>query len=330
MATKLISRPSNDLFALHSAAAARRLLWPELHAPGIGIIGSGKLGSALAQGLLRNEYPKESICVSCRGSPSTLASLARIGLHPRHEDNHNPDDNTLGNVTTNNQDLARRSKVILLCLRAQDIGAIHGLRLQEGTAVMSFVPGISLRTLQDALGQKEGIFVGQTCGPDTILERRAMATMYPTRSENPTPQERTLRHVLGDRLGMELMPLPEGREDLVNVFTAGMCLGPAFLVCDKMGVKHSEEVDAAALSKEFAPFDFGRLYRWAMKVRPRIQDEKEIDRWIRNHCTEGGVTESIVRRIEAGGSLVEGLKAGIQRGIELGAGCSGEQQFMKA
>jgi len=68
--------------------------------------------------------------------------------------------------------------------------------------------------------------------------------------------------------------------------------------------------------------DFPRILAWALRAEPRFTTRAEQESYLGKAATPGGVTEAMIDRIRAGGSLAEALTAGVLRSRELSAGSS--------
>ncbi|MGA2481268.1 MAG: NAD(P)-binding domain-containing protein, partial [Spirochaetia bacterium] len=75
----------------------------------LGVFGVGHLGGALARGLLRAGFPVERLLLCHGGSAATAARLAEAGLSAQVRDS---------------DELTRRSRIILYCVRPQSFSAI--------------------------------------------------------------------------------------------------------------------------------------------------------------------------------------------------------------
>lgn len=59
------------------------------------------------------------------------------------------------------------------------------------------------------------------------------------------------------------------------------------------------------------------LFNWAIQVKPSFKSNEERDLWMMNHCTKGGLTETIINNIQNGNSFLESVLAGVERSKEL-------------
>jgi pyrroline-5-carboxylate reductase len=102
-------------------------------------------------------------------------------------------------------------------------------------------------------------------------------------------------------------------EDLMHIFTAGVCLPAALLAA---GDDKSSRIKASEiLAAEYA--DFPKICAWAEQVLPEFERDEDKANYIRSMATKGGITEAIVEGIKAGDSLHVALGRGIKRSREI-------------
>lgn len=258
----------------------------------LAVVGGGALGRAIAKAFLLAGFPKSQLMVSCRGSPRTMNALKKAGLEK--------------NTFTDNAQVCEKSKIFILSIRAQDAPSLKHLPWPDQCTIICLMPGINREYLSNMIGKNADIHVGQTCGPDTILEGNGVIAMYP-------PMREPIRSAFAG-IEMDTMDLPN--EEVVPAYASAMCMGAGMCVCEQTGTKHSE-ADAQKIADAYAPLDYVALYKWARKVKPQFSTAEERDTWIQNHCTSGGLTETFVKTIQEGGSFYQGISACIQRSKEL-------------
>jgi pyrroline-5-carboxylate reductase len=109
----------------------------------IGIAGLGMMGRAIAEGLLREGYPRRSLRASTRTAAAARQLADELGIE----------------VTTDNQALAAKSDILLLALKppktlevARALGETDAL--QPGTLVVSIAAGVTTERLEGLLGDR--------------------------------------------------------------------------------------------------------------------------------------------------------------------------------
>ncbi|MDD1690678.1 MAG: NAD(P)-binding domain-containing protein [Methanoregula sp.] len=248
----------------------------------IGIIGAGHLGRSLAGTLISTGFPKDRLRLSHAGSPATLDAIREAGLEK--------------NLATN-EDLCRHSSVIFITVRPQSVALLDGLPFPRDALVVSCMAGIP----RPVLKRRWGIDVVRmmTGGPDTIIRGRGIAGIVPA-------SERLNDILTG--MGMQVRVLPD--EEMMQVFTAGVCFTAAILACRALGRNPDDEIAEAV--REY-PLLAG-MYAWAQEAQPAALSDAGRDEYIAKMSTPGGITEAIVRSIRAGNSLSVAMQTGIDRG----------------
>jgi len=252
---------------------------------GIGIIGCGHLGRALAEVLIDSGYPKEMLRVSYGGSSSTLEKIKRAGL--------------LENVS-DNEEICRRSSVIFITVRPQSLEILKDLSFPGSALVVSCIAGVSRATLERMVGVN--VFRMMPSGPDTIEERRGVAAVY--------PHDDALQEILS-LMGLTVHELDD--EELMHAFTVGLCLPAALLVAGKKGLDPSRCAD-----------DFGQKYpylgeigSWARSVQPSFDSDEARDEYIMRTATRGGITEAMIDSLNRGCTFLTAIERGVSRSREI-------------
>jgi pyrroline-5-carboxylate reductase len=263
----------------------------------LGVLGVGHLGGALARGLLRAGFPAERLLLCHGGSAATAARLAEAGLSARVRDA---------------DELTRRSRIIMYCVRPQSFSAIGACELMEDALVLSFLAGIPLARLPLHPSRANRVRV-MPSGPDTIEKGAAIAGIFP-------PRDAIAEELLGV-LRIELHFLPD--EELMHAFTAaGVCL-PIVLACWRAQGNRVDEQEVTRSAERNGLPEVPRILAWALRAEPRFATSAEQEAYLRAAATPGGVTEAMIDAIRAGASLTETLDAGVRRSRELSEGPAG-------
>lgn len=251
----------------------------------IGIIGCGHLGRTLAREIIGHGFPKEKLIISYGGSASTLERIKRARL--------------LENIR-DNAEICRRSTIIFIAVRPQAIEELQKLSFPRNALVISCMAGVSSASLKRALGID--VFRIMPSGPDTIKEGKGIVAVYP---HNNILID-TLSH-----MGLKVYELPE--EEIMHIFTVGVCLPAALLVAAKKGLDAGQA--AKTIEKEYP--DFAEIYRWARDVLPDFDSDEEKEKYIGRMSTKGGITEAIVDILSSGSTFLTALRSGVARSKEI-------------
>lgn len=254
----------------------------------IGIIGCGHLGRSLARGLIDSGFLQERLLVSHGGSPATLEEIRKAGLHR--------------NLSTN-PEICRRADIIILAVRPQSFQTLGELSIPSGTLAVSCMAGISTAALKAKLGI-DCVRI-MPSGPDTIAAGKGIAAVYPKNDEVAA---------LLSGMGLKFFCLDD--EEMMHIFTAGVCLTAALLVAREKGLDAKPAVEA--VKQDFPPFE--EIYAWALDALPNLSSDEEEEKYINRMCTKGGITEAIVQSLHRRSSLLEALHDGIKRSKEISAG----------
>jgi pyrroline-5-carboxylate reductase len=158
----------------------------------IGIIGVGEIGRAIVDGLCDGVAEPPEIFLSPRGA-RTAAELSQRYPNVR--------------VCTDNQDVVRRSEVVIIAVRPQDRAeGLAGLRVGSDSVVVSVMAGVGIDELRQTLGTRAPLV--RAIPLPAVRERRSITVTFPT---HPVVD------ALFDRLGGAL---PVADEAAFGVFSA--------------------------------------------------------------------------------------------------------------
>jgi pyrroline-5-carboxylate reductase len=277
---------AKNILSGDSSMAARSL--DRLTEEKIGIIGCGHLGRALASELVSHGFPLEKLMLSLGRSKSSLQSIIDAGLK---------------SCLAENDEICRDCGIIFITIRPPSLPELQGLAFPKDALVVSCMAGISLQAIRRLLGVNAVRMMPS--GPDTILERRGIAAIYP----HDEILERILR-------GLDLHVYELTREDQMHVFTVGICLPAALLAS---GDCEGASAEACRCLSQIYPA-FPEICTWARYVLPEFEREEDKLDYISKMATKGGITEAIVDSLGKGDDLFTALKFGIKRGLEITRG----------
>jgi len=270
-------------YGLIEGSAARGLDF--LAGESIGVIGCGHLGSAIALQLVSGGFPIDRLRVSRGKSDGSLEKIIDAGLGP---------------CLAGNEEICRDCSIIFICIRPQSLPELEALAFSKDALVVSCLAGVSLPAIRRLLGVEAVRMMPS--GPDTILEGKGIAAIY--------PHNQALSWIL-QGLGLRVFELTE--EEQMHIFTAGICL-PAALLASGDDEEAGEKA-CRSLSRQYS--DFPEIFSWARSVLPHLEWEEDKEDYIRKMATSGGITEGIVKSLERGDDLLMALKQGIERSREI-------------
>lgn len=253
----------------------------------IGIIGAGHLGRTLAGALVDQGFSKERLMISYGGKPSTFESIKNAGLE--------------GNIAEN-KEICQKSTVIFVAVKPQSIGELKNLPFTSNSLVVSCMAGISLTSLEEAFGVD--VCRIMTSGPGTIKEKKGIAAVY--------PQNYVLINILSF-IGLRVYELQN--EEMMHVFTVGVCLPAVILIANKRGLNMDLECAVEVIEKEYT--GFRDISIWAENVLPEFDSDREQIKYIDSMCTKGGITEEIVNSLKSGNTVLDSLRKGIAKSKEI-------------
>jgi pyrroline-5-carboxylate reductase len=199
--------------------------------------------------------------------------------------------------------LMSSADIIFVATRPQDVLSLPVSSVKRGALVVSCMAGLPLDLLND-------IFGGPVCrmmcsGPDTILEGRGAATLFPANERI----EALLR-----RIGLSIMPV--SAEEELDSFTVGICI-PAMLL--NIPTPSDEVKEAMDLMEANYPV-YGPLRDWVCELVPPNDAEKITEgrgERLANVSTKGGITEAMTTSLALGASFAAALLRGMERGREI-------------
>ncbi len=167
----------------------------------IGVIGCGHLGKTIASELVRRGFPAQCLMLSRGRSHESMQGIIDAGLE---------------GCLSDNQEICRKCSIIFIAIRPQSLPDLRGLAFPKDALVVSCMAGVSLQAIRGLLGVDAVRMMPS--GPDTIIEGRGIAAIY--------PHNQSLSRILRE-LGLRVFELKE--EEQIHIFTVGVCLPAALL-----------------------------------------------------------------------------------------------------
>ena len=174
----------------------------------LGVIGCGKMASALVEGVLKaGAFGKKEIIVSDK-YPAAVKALA---------------DKTGVNTAAANADVAAGAEIILLCVKPGDaLEALEAIRESpEGKLVISILAGVTIAKLQAASGEKARVV---RVMPNTPALVHKGAAAYST-GESTTEDDAAVVEKIFSSVGTVFRV----KEELLDVVTGLSGSGPAYI-----------------------------------------------------------------------------------------------------
>ncbi|HTI98585.1 MAG TPA: NAD(P)-binding domain-containing protein [Dongiaceae bacterium] len=257
----------------------------------LGVFGGGHLGQVLAQSLLAAGLPRQQLVLCHGGNPATQQKLVTLGLQQ--------------NVASPGE-VAGRAKIIFYTVRPQSYRAIEGMAGQPDLIFASFLAGVPLDRLPLALPESQKVRI-ITSGPETIRQHRGIAALFPENSV-----------VVSELLAaLKLRCFALAREEDMDAFTAfGPCLQLALAEWGRTG-RSVDETELLRAAQQFNVPQIGQLLAWARSAQPENLSARDLDDYLAQAATPGGVTEAILTAIRSGLSLPAALAQGVTRSRQL-------------
>ena len=234
-----------------------------------------------------------SQCLAVMQSEKTDQELAGAGL---------------ADLVMSREQVVRQSRILLYLVRPQDYRAIRYFDPRDDSIFISFLAGVPLANLPIQVPDARRVRV-MTSAPDTLHRRDGIAALYP--ADNPLVRE------MLESLGLRVIPL--GQESDIHAFTAlGPCLPIVLTYWESIGcnIDNQELIETAI---KFGMPDYQLILQWAHSVRPKQLSHEEINGYLNQATTPGGVTDAILSAMKAGKGLSAALQRGIERSQELAA-----------
>jgi pyrroline-5-carboxylate reductase len=139
----------------------------------------------------------------------------------------------LGGNVRDNIEICQKSIVMSIAINPQSLKELKNLPFTCNSLIVSCMAGISLASLKTTLGVD--VFRIMTSEPNTIKEKKGIEAVY--------PQNDFLTDILS-LIGLKAHKLQN--EEMMHIFTVGMCLPAAILIANKrelnIELEHAVEV----------------------------------------------------------------------------------------
>jgi len=251
----------------------------------IGIIGAGHLGRTLASVLRDHGRPEDRILVSYGGNPATREAIREAGLEKN---------------IAKNEEICRSASIIFITVRPQSVATLNDMVFRKESLVVSCMAALPRSLLRERWGSD--VIRMMPSGPDTLREKNGIAGIY--------PQNAILQSLL-EEAGIRVFALPD--EEMMQVFTAGVCLPAAILAARGMDI----DAEIPAIARKYPLV--AEMCPWAKTVLPAVASDLDREAYITTMSTKGGITEAVVNSIRSGASLADAMEAGVGRAGEISA-----------
>lgn len=242
----------------------------------LGVIGVGSIASAMVTGLCRGKQHPDFL-LSPR-NPQVAAMLA--GSWPGIR------------IAENNQEVARESSVVLLCLRPSDAGLLRGLSFRPDASVISVMAGISLRELGGMVGPVRNIARAIPLPP--VAVGRGVTPVFPC-----IEPARSLFAQLGAVVEV-------ADESSFNLFSAASgTIAAHFAYLARISDWLTAHGIASLAARQYVAAMFGEIAGSLQGVDP------DFERLAKEHATPGGINERFTQILTE-----EGVWEAVQTGLE--------------
>lgn len=257
----------------------------------VGVFGAGHLGRAVLSRLSLGGIHGDDLAVCHHGSSATRRALEEAGL---------------AHLVRAPTEVVGRSNILLYAVLPQDYTAIAKYSVPREALFVSFLAGVPLDRIPVQVPNSQRFRV-MPSAPDTLMDGKAIAAVYPATNAG-------IRALL-ELIGARIFPLPQ--ETDMHAFTVlGPCLPVALALWENLG-KRADERRIREIAERFGLHDCVAVLKWAREVQPRGLRGGDLEIFINQAATAGGVTEAIILAMRQGESLSESLYRGIERSTEL-------------
>ena len=260
----------------------------------VGIFGAGHLGQTISHGLLKAGVDKSNIILCHGGSPDTSKRLRKANL---------------SDLVVSTKELCSRSNILLYIVRPKDFMAIEKYSVKMDCLFISFLGGVSLSQLPISLPKAQRVRI-MPSAPDTIRTGKGVAATYPSGND----------HVKELLSMLSLREVPLKQESDIHASTGlGLCLPIALTYWDSLGNNFDEMGYIEMAEKHRLPNPSG-MVSWARSVQMRDLTGEELQAFLKQAATPGGVTEAVLNGISEGTPLHMALELGLLRSKSLAEG----------
>ncbi len=265
----------------------------------IGFVGAGNMAEAMIRGLVRGGHVAPERISASAPRRDRLDALAKTyGIH----------------VTTDNRDVARRSKLVVLSIKPQIMDKVLreiGDQLAAGTLVVSIAAGVDTATIEEAVA--DGVRVVRAMPNTPALVGAGATAISPGKHASEADVQTT--RAMFDAVGITVV-LDEGHLDAVTGLSGS---GPAyiFLILEALadaGVK-------VGLSRRDAQRLAAQTVMGSAKLL--LETDEHPGRLKDMVTSPGGTAIAGLHTLEQGGlrtTLINAVETATKRARELGRG----------
>jgi|ERR1700728_1021213 pyrroline-5-carboxylate reductase len=243
----------------------------------LGVIGVGSIASTIVTGLCRGDE-RHDFLLSPR-NPNMAAALA--ASHPGIR------------IAESNEAVVRESSVVILCLRPPDAGLLRDLPFRSDACVISVMPGISLKQLDEIVGPVRSL--ARTIPLPSVAVGRGVTPVYPFIEPARS---------LFARLGTVVEVADESSFNLFSASTATVASHFAYLARISDWLTSSGVLGLAA--RQYVAAMFGEL------AGSLHGDNPDFERLAKEHTTPGGINEKF-RQIMTEKGVWETVREGLDQ-----------------
>ncbi len=262
----------------------------------LGFLGSGKMASALAHGVVKSGVFKGDQIIVSDVHKSAASKLAK---------------SVEGHVAANNRELANNCDVLLLCVKPAD--SIHALKDAcvpcAGKLIISIVAGLPIHRLEEATVAAARVVRVMPNTPALVGHGAAAYAL----GRAATEDDAALTEKIFGSVGL----IVRVKEELLNVVTGLSGSGPAFIytVIEALA-------DGGVLMGLPRDLALKLATQTVCGAASMVRETHEHPAVLRDHVTSpGGTTIAGLEALEHGGlraALISAVRAATERSFELG------------
>eukprot|EP00002_Diphylleia_rotans_P012900 TRINITY_DN2517_c0_g1_i1.p1 TRINITY_DN2517_c0_g1~~TRINITY_DN2517_c0_g1_i1.p1 ORF type:complete len:276 (-),score=66.84 TRINITY_DN2517_c0_g1_i1:895-1722(-) len=262
----------------------------------LGFLGAGMMAEAVARGLIQANYVTAEQVIVSDINEKRLAVFQQLGIH----------------ATSDNKELARKSKILFLAVKPVSIGEVLSeiySEVQESHLIISIAAGIDIRQLESSLPANAHVVRVMPNSPCLVSATAAGFALGKHATEEDAKAVKTLFGCVG-----AAFCLPETLLDAVTGLSGS---GPAyvFMMIEAMadgGVRSGLPRDVAMQLAAHTVFGAAKMALTMPEHPAELKNRVE---------SPGGTTIAGTHELEKGGfraSVISAVYAATQRSAELG------------
>lgn len=243
----------------------------------LGVIGVGSIASAIVSGLCRGDEPREFLLSPRNRQAAATLAASWPGVR----------------VAENNEEVARQSSLVLLCLRPADAGLLRNLSFRSDASVISVMAGISVKEVGELVGPVRN--VARAIPLPSVAVGRGVTPLYPFIEPARS---------LFAQLGTVVDAGDESSFDLFSVSSGTIAAHYAYLA--RISDWLASRGIASHAARQYVAAMFGEVAGSLQGVNP------DFERLAKEHATPGGINERFAQILTEQG-VWEAVEGGLDQ-----------------